>query len=104
LEQLTASEVAEWEVYDRLDPIGDFRMEMTLAQGLSIIANLLIQAHFKKGSKLLKPIDFLIDWSGENKESGDKKQSVEEMKQFLLQFAKEQNRRVEQRERKQVKK
>jgi hypothetical protein len=94
LEQLTASQIAEWEVYDSIDPIGDFRIEMSLAYGFSIIANLLIKAHFKKG-KELKPIDFLIDWSGDLKQSEGKKQSVEEMKRFLLQFAKEQNRRVE---------
>jgi len=96
---LTAGEIAEWEVYDSLDPIGDYRLEMTLAYGLSIIANILIKAHFKSGSKELKPKDFLIDWSGELKEDEGKKQSVEDMKRFMMQFAKQQNKRVEERER-----
>jgi hypothetical protein len=104
LEQLTATQLAEWEVYDRIDPTSDYRIEALLAQGLSHIANLLIQAHFKKGSELTKPEDFLVDWSGEIKEERQKKQSVDEMKRFMLQFAKKQNETVREQERKKVRK
>ncbi len=95
MDTLTASQLSEWEVYDSIDPIGDFRIEMLLAQGFSILANLLIKAHFKSGSKLTEPKDFLIDWTGELAEEEQKKQSAEEMKRFMMQFAKEHNKKVE---------
>jgi len=100
---LTAGQIAEWEVYDTIDPIGDFRIEMTLAQGLSFMANLLIKAHFKSGSKLTEPVDFLVDWTGEIGEDKQKKQSADDMKNFLTQFAKDQNQKVAEKERKKQK-
>ena len=49
----------------------------------------------KKGSKpkLSSPLDFIIDWTGD-KVYEPKTQSVEEMKQMLMSFAKSQNKRV----------
>jgi hypothetical protein len=73
-------------------------MEAVLAQGLSTIANLLLKAHFKPGTKEFEPKDFLVDWSGELKEEEERKQSVEEMKRFMLGFAKKQNEQVAQKQ------
>lgn len=97
MEQLSASQLAEWEAFYKLEPAEDWKADIRFAQGVSTLANLLIRAHFKKGSKLLAPEDFIVDW-GEGKlvgqEEEQKKQSAEDMKRFLLQFAEKQNKEV----------
>jgi DNA-directed RNA polymerase specialized sigma24 family protein len=90
LEQLTASQIAEWEAYDRLDPIGEWRNDFKFAYLASIITNLMIRAYGKKGSELTKLDDFLIKWDGSEQEV--KRQSVEEMKQVMLNLMASQNK------------
>ena len=40
LEQLTSSQVSEWMVYNRLDPIGEWRADYRIAVLCSTIANI----------------------------------------------------------------
>lgn len=97
MEQLSASEIAEWEAFYRLEPAPDWKDDVRNSQAVSTIGNLLIRAYFKEGSELLDSKDFLIDWE-EGKtltqKDKEKRQSVEEMKNYLLQFAEAQNKRV----------
>jgi hypothetical protein len=93
LEQLTSSQLAEWEEYSKIDPIGEWRNDFKFAYMASIITNLMIGAYGKKGSKLTKLEDFLIKWDTGMVEP-EKKQSVEDMKQILLSIASAQNKRV----------
>ena len=60
--------MSEWEAYDRLDPIGTWRDDFRMAYLSSLITNLTISVHGKKGAKATNPIDFLPEW-GEHKES-----------------------------------
>jgi hypothetical protein len=90
LEQLTSEQISEWQAYDRLDPIGTWRNEFGLAMIASIITNLTISVHGKKGTKLTTAEDFLPKW-GEDEEEKIKQQSMEEMKEFMLSFAKQHN-------------
>lgn len=77
---------------DTIDPVGQVRMDYHMAYLESLITNLFIQTYGKKNAKLTNTDDFLIKW-GES-ESEEKVQSVEEMKNILLNIASSQNRKV----------
>jgi hypothetical protein len=85
LEQLTAHQLVEWEEYNKIDPVGEWRNDFKFALLLSTITNLMISAYGKQGSKLTKLEDFLIEWEGGKQE--EKKQSVVDMKNVLLGLA-----------------
>ena len=94
LEVLTSKQLSEWEAYDRLDPIGAWRDDFRLAYLSSLLTNLTISVHGKKGTQSTNPMDFMLDWDlGKVKEP--KKQTTEEMKAVLMGLAKHQNRKVE---------
>ncbi len=97
---MTSAQLSEWEAYDRLDPIGKWRDEYSIAVLNSLIVNIVSKLYAKKGHtpKEVKPIDFMPNWSGEKRE--EKKQSVEEMKQVLLSIAAAAKRRTERDKRK----
>ena len=92
LDNLTSKQISEWEAYDRLDPIGEWREDFRLAYLSSLITNISISVHGKKGAKLTQPIDFMLEWGKEKKEI--EKQSTDQIKEALMSFAKGQNRRV----------
>lgn len=97
LEQLTSAQLSEWEAMDRLDPIGEWTGNFRLAYLCSLLTNLTISTHGKKGSKFTTPVDFMIDWDLE-KLNEPKQQSVEDMKQILLGIADAQNKSVQKKE------
>jgi hypothetical protein len=90
--------LSEWEAYDRLEPIGDERIELYFASLCSLISNISIRALGKKGTKLTSPLDFVFRWDAETEEAQvtpDSDPSVEvrgqtqeEQKKVLLQIAK----------------
>ena len=92
LDNLTSKQISEWDAYDRLDPIGTWRDDFRLAYLSSLITNIAISVHGKKGAKLTQPADFMLEWGKEKKEI--EKQSVDQIKEFMMGFAKDQNRRV----------
>jgi len=61
-----------------------------MANILSIVTNLAIGVHGKKGTKLTTPIEFMPNWDG-TIEYKPKTQTVEEQKAILMAFAKNQN-------------
>lgn len=79
--ELTAKQLAEWEAYDRLDPIGRWRDDFQMAYLASTMTNLAISIHGKKGAKLTQVIDYMPKWDEEKQEY--KVQTVEEMKSVL---------------------
>ena len=90
--------MSEWEAYDRLEPIGEERIELYFASLCSLISNVSIRALGKKGTKLTSPLDFVFKWDAETEEtqvvpdSGPsvevRGQTQEEQKKVLLQIAK----------------
>lgn len=90
MEQLTASQLAEWEEYSKIDPIGMWRQDYHLAYLLTTISNLAIGIHGKKGTQLHSVDDFLIKWDSGPEEN--RVQTVEEMKQVLMGMAKTVNK------------
>jgi hypothetical protein len=93
LDQLTSKQISEWEAYDRIDPIGTWREDFRMAYLSSLITNLTISVHGKKGAKTTSPIDFMPEWDKDAIKLGKPTQTVEEMKQILLGIAKTQNRK-----------
>jgi hypothetical protein len=92
LERLTARQLAEWEEYSKLDPIGEWKHDFELAYLLSVITNLFIGVHAKKGAKMTKPEEFLIKWDNSMQE--EKQQSIAEMRNVLMALATTQNKKV----------
>lgn len=94
-DNLTSKQISEWEAYDRLDPIGAWKGDFHMAYLAMTMTNLAISVHGKKGTKLCDLKDFLPNWSGDLSES-DKLvvQSADDMKKFLLNFAKEHNKDI----------
>ena len=92
LDQLTSKQISEWEAYDKLDPVGTWREDFRLAYLSSLVTNISIKVHGKSGAKLTQPLDFMLEWGKEKEEIVQ--QSVEQMKEFMLNFARNQNRRV----------
>jgi hypothetical protein len=99
LDQLSAYQLAEWEAYDRIDPIGEWRTEFRAARLESLIINTARAVHGRRGIKMTAPIDFMPKWDVAEVTT-TKKQTTEEMKEFLLTFARTQNRRLENLEKK----
>jgi len=98
LEQLTAYQLAEWEAHDKIDPIGTWRDDYRMAYLATMMVNLTVQVHGKKGAKLMSPMDFMPEWDVNKKVMVIKKQTVEEMKKFALNFAKEHNKQFKKNE------
>jgi len=95
LDQLTSRQLAEWEAYDRIDPIGTWREDFRMAFLSSLITNLARALYPKKGHKpeMVAPEEFMPDWTGEEKEVIVKQQDPEEMKQIFQALVRAQNKK-----------
>jgi len=86
--------LAEWEAYDRLDPIGEWRDDFRMAELASLILNIAIRwGAGKKQVKLTEITDFMPQWDV-TAPKGIKQQSVEEMKQVFKDIMQAQNQIV----------
>lgn len=95
LDQLTSRQLSEWEAYDKLDPVGDWRIEFVGAKLESLISNLVNVLYAKKGHTptMTTALDFMPDWTGE-RQVEQKKQSPEEMKKILMGMVANQNKKA----------
>jgi hypothetical protein len=83
LDSLTGNQVAEWEAYDRLEPIGGFRQDYRFAQVCHLIFEIAESLYGRKGQRRKStPWDFM-PW-GDHAEGRVRKQSVEELKRALI--------------------
>lgn len=87
---MTSKQLAEWEAYDRLEPIGDWRGDYRMSFIVSTLWNIVVRLYGRKDAKLTKPKDFYPRWDMTEKEIQEerqrekaKKQSPEEMKKIL---------------------
>lgn len=85
---LTAEQLMEWEAYDRLEPIGDERIELHIAVLCATVTNLFKRALGTKGTKLSSPLDFLICWDKDpqQEEAPVPVQSIEEQRKVLMEI------------------
>ena len=79
LNLLTSSQLSEWEAYDKLDPVGDWRSDYRMANIMAMIAN--VNRDSKKKPEPYNILDFMPEWDGSKEE---KQQSVEDQKRILL--------------------
>jgi len=91
LADLDSRQMAEWEAYNRLQPIGAKRLDFYFAYAMMQMTNLTISVYGKKGARQTKFDDFYPNWTGEKEE---KVMSVEEQKAFWKAFAERHNKRV----------
>ncbi len=81
LDCLTGEELSEWEAYNKIEPIGQYRTDMMIAQLISLFHNFASSFGSKNGKRqVAHPIDF-IPWLEKAEALGaPKEQSLEEMK------------------------
>lgn len=86
--QLTSRQITEWQAYEDLEPIGEWRADYRTALLCSIVMNLAQSIYAKKGThpKLTTPKDFMIDWAGDFKKE-EMPQTLEEMKSVMISIA-----------------
>lgn len=95
LNELTSVQLSEWEAYDRLDPIGEWRADFRTASLISKVVNIAQAIWGKKGVEMTAPINFMPEWDKDEEEIIEpKRQSIGEMKQILLGMTGIQNRKV----------
>lgn len=82
-ERLTARQLAEWEAYNTLDPIGEDREDLRMGILASTIANMIGGAVAGKKAKTFKPEDFIPDWDGKKATT----QTSEQMRNLLMGMA-----------------
>lgn len=92
---MNSYQIAEWEAFNFLDPIGDERQDIHMAILATTIFNLAVDIHGKKGTKHREITDYMPNWGGDETDEGKGKQSVEEMKNILLSMASSQNKKIE---------
>jgi hypothetical protein len=79
----------EWEAYDKLDPIGEWRDDFRMAKIESLLVNIVNALYHKQGDVPLvtSPIDFMVRWGEEVEETEPIKQSAEDMLKVFAEIA-----------------
>ncbi len=112
LDQLTSIQLSEWQVYDRLEPIGEERREFSIASLSSLVLNIARTIYGKTGrseQEILKslsvPGDYMPEWDKDldEDELTPVKQTTEEQEQIWLAIASAQNKRVKKNEEREAK-
>ncbi len=80
---LSLDQLLEWEAYNELDPIGEWRGDFRMASVMHIIVNAFRSAYGKKSVKMSKVEDYMPDWEKPYRNSEVYKQPLEEMKNVL---------------------
>lgn len=89
---LTSEQLAEWEAYDRLEPIGGFRQDYRFAQVCHLIFELAQSIYGKKDKRTRShPTDFM-PWGPMEKPKA-KKQTAEEIKTALTAIFKQRTKK-----------
>lgn len=86
MKELTATQLAEWEAYNVVDPIGFERIEFNFGILCALISNALKALYGDKNEKATSPIDFMPDWVG-TRDNTKEQQSIEQMKKILMALA-----------------
>lgn len=93
MQSLTATQLAEWEMYLSIDPPIERKHDIRTAYLASLLTNLVIRSMGKPGAQLTEVKDFIIEWDAE--EAQQKKiQTPQQMKAILLGLAEEHNNKL----------
>jgi hypothetical protein len=102
LKTLTSHQLAEWEAYNVLDPIGEERSDFRFSYLYSLLTNIAIRTYGKKGAELTKIDDFLFKWGVDEEEQ--KVQSLEDMKNVMMALVRSQEKSSDNKEKRRVRK
>lgn len=92
---MTGDQLVEWEEFDKLEPIGSYKQDFLFAQLENLIY---VLAYAINGKQVKSKVqDFIPWWLTQylNDDGGLGKQSVEQIKQNLLQWARQHNRALD---------
>jgi len=81
--ELTSTQISEWEAYDKIDPIGEWRADYRMSVLASLVMNIAIKTHGKRGTKTTEFMDFFPIWDEEQRKQKEKGQTIAEMKNAL---------------------
>jgi hypothetical protein len=89
LDSLTGVQISEWEAYDRIDPIGEWRDDFRMAKIESLLVNIVNALYHKEHEepKTTTPMDFMMKWGEDVEEIEPQQQSAEEMKEVFKSIA-----------------
>lgn len=93
IKELTASQLAEWEAYDKLSLIGDEREDFRISYLATILTNLAIAIHGKSGTSPKKVEDFLFNWDVSKPKEELSPEKVKELFMGMKNAVGKQNRR-----------
>jgi len=80
---MTSAQLSEWEAFNSLEPIGEYRRDYRIAVLTSVIYNFASSFGSKTGRRLVsKPQDFMA-WLEQPPQETEQEQTVDEMKQVL---------------------
>lgn len=88
---MTAAQLGEWEAFNTLEPVGEYRRDYRIAALTAMVYNIANSFGSKTRKKLAKPKDFMPWLESENVETPQ--QSVEDMKKVVQGIAKVQGTR-----------
>lgn len=102
LEELTAEELAEWEAYNKIQPVGTWRQDFRFAMIASTVVNLAKSIWGKRSERnnLKKPQDFMPKWDSGEEDKEVPQESVDSMRNKFQLLAAGAKRREQRRKRK----
>ena len=81
--RINSDEFGWWMAYDRIEPFGEERADLRIAQLCALIANI----NRSKKCKIYKVKDFMFDFEGKADTVADRRQPPEEMISIFTSFA-----------------
>jgi len=96
LDELSAEQIIEWEAFNRIQPIGQRRLDVYYSHLMTTLHNIAVGFSGNENAKQFKVEDFIPNWTGIVEEEDG--MSVEEQKQFWIDFAEHHNKSVQEQE------
>ena len=77
---MSARELAEWQAFDDIDPIGDERIDLLVG----ILASVMANPHRKRGARAFKPSDFMPFIDREALSKAEQKKANTALRTYLM--------------------
>jgi hypothetical protein len=99
LDQLTSTQLSEWEAYDKTDPIGTWRDDFRMASLSALIVNIVQGLYHEEGvePEIVSPSQYMPIWDSAiaRKIREKPKQTAEALKNALMSIFKAHNARID---------
>jgi hypothetical protein len=94
IDNLSAKQISEWEAFNRIQPIGQRRLDVYFSFMMTTLHNIVIGFSGSKTAKQFKVEDFVPNWTGLTEKPDEVVMTEEKMKEVLLAFAQTHNQQV----------